>query len=54
METSAKTNVNIRELFLVIARKLPKESNESQNSTFILDEDDYGDGEKKGGCCVIL
>eukprot|EP01084_Bolivina_argentea_P218203 370335_1 len=40
IETSAKTNVNIRELFLAIARKLPKENNNDEEiNGFIFDED---------------
>jgi len=54
IETSAKTNVNVRELFLAIARQLPKEPNTDANdSGFILDEDDFVP-DKKGGCCTIV
>jgi len=51
IETSAKTNVNVRELFLAVARQLPKESNEEKTGDFILTEEEYGDSKKKGGCC---
>jgi len=52
IETSAKTNVNVRELFLAIARQLPKENNNDANDNgFILDEDSYQPDVKKGGCC---
>jgi len=52
IETSAKTNVNVRELFLAIARQLPKENNNDANDNgFILDENDYQPDPKKGGCC---
>jgi len=52
IETSAKTNVNVRELFLAIARQLPKEpSQNADESGFILDEDDFKPDQKKGGCC---
>jgi small GTP-binding protein len=53
IETSAKTNVNVRELFLAIARQLPKESTGGDaDSPFILDENDYAETDKKsGGCC---
>lgn len=52
IETSAKTNVNVRELFLAIARQLPKENNNDANDNgFILDEDSYQPDPKKGGCC---
>jgi len=56
IETSAKTNVNIRELFLAIARMLPKEnSDDAKKENFILDENDFGDDtKKKSGCCNIL
>jgi len=52
IETSAKTNVNVRELFLAIARQLPKESNnDAGGDGFILDESDFQPDAKKGGCC---
>jgi len=56
IETSAKTNVNVRELFLAIARQLPKENNNDANDNgFILDEDSYqADNSKKSGCCNII
>jgi len=55
METSAKTNVNVRELFLAIARQLPKNQDNQQTSSFILDEQDYDDtAQKKGGCCILM
>jgi len=47
LETSAKTNVNVRELFLAIARKLPKDQDNQQNNSFILDEQDYDDTTQK-------
>eukprot|EP01084_Bolivina_argentea_P194716 334145_1 len=57
IETSAKTNVNIRELFLAVARMLPKEDNTDNNDDgrrrriVIMDEDSYIPKKKKGGCC---
>jgi len=52
IETSAKTNVNVRELFLAIARQLPKEpSTNAEDSGFILDEDDFKPESSSGGCC---
>eukprot|EP01084_Bolivina_argentea_P272811 464575_1 len=55
IETSAKTNVNVRELFLAIARKLPKENNtDAQDNGFILDEDSYQENPKSKGCCSII
>jgi small GTP-binding protein len=55
-ETSAKTNVNIRELFLAIARKLPKESNEPDNKPFLLEDEDFDQNQtdKNKGCCSIV
>merc|ERR550525_689956 len=50
METSAKTNHNVKELFLEIAKKLPKEQPSSQrNDRLILDED-FSE-ESNNGCC---
>jgi len=51
IETSAKTNINVRELFLAIARKLPKENAETdnRNKKLILDEG-FSNSEKKK-CC---
>jgi len=55
METSAKTNVNVRELFLSIARKLPKNQDNQQASSFILDEQEFDESaQKKKGCCSLL
>ena len=58
IETSAKTNVNVRDLFAAIARKLPKESNESAAGTgnsFLLDENQYDDqNTTKSGCCSLV
>jgi len=54
-ETSAKTNVNVRELFLAIAKKLPKED-QKESSDVMTDEWDPTKTQAKpeGGCCVIL
>lgn len=52
METSAKSNINVRELFLAIARKLPKEQKRKQGRNdggFTL-EDEGGDGVDSNGC----
>jgi len=56
IETSAKTNVNVRELFLAIAKKLPKDNNEKdQGNSFVLEENDFiEDQQKKKGCCNLL
>jgi len=53
METSAKANINIRELFLSIARKLPKEN--QQTNSLVLEEEDYDEPAKRqGGCACSL
>jgi len=54
IETSAKTNVNVKELFFAIARMLPKE-NKAENNV-ILDENDFVEENtsKKSSCCTIL
>jgi len=52
IQTSAKTNINVRELFLAIARKLPKENAESsrQKQRLILNDDDLQQNQRKK-CC---
>mmetsp|Transcript_5706 Transcript_5706/g.9557 ORF Transcript_5706/g.9557 Transcript_5706/m.9557 type:complete len:204 (+) Transcript_5706:87-698(+) len=52
VETSAKTNVNIRQLFAMIANSLLKLPLEEEKDPFILD-DPADDGVDKK-CCVIL
>jgi small GTP-binding protein len=56
IETSAKSNLNIRELFIAVAKKLPKESPDEQNhgSSFILDDKAYEEEKEKKGCCTLL
>jgi small GTP-binding protein len=57
METSAKTNVNIREIFLAIAKKLPKEEKPNDNVHFDEDWDPNNQPPTQnndGGCCTIL
>jgi len=53
IETSAKTNINVRELFLAIARKLPKDNAETtrKDKGILLDSDFDGDRRKKKKCC---
>eukprot|EP01084_Bolivina_argentea_P113780 202717_1 len=53
IETSAKTDVNVGELFIACARMIPKESFDVEilPNKFILDEDSYQPDQKKGGCC---
>jgi len=52
IETSAKTNINVRELFLAIARKLPKENAEQgglDKRRLIIDDQAFNSNSKK--CC---
>eukprot|EP00038_Savillea_parva_P005827 m.160186 g.160186 ORF g.160186 m.160186 type:complete len:211 (-) comp11910_c0_seq1:300-932(-) len=50
METSAKTAKNVNEIFLAIAKKLPKnESRGGGGGSFAVQQD--GGEKKKGGCC---
>lgn len=50
METSAKTAKNVNEIFLAIAKKLPKnESRGGGGGSFNVQQD--GAEKKKGGCC---
>jgi len=53
IETSAKTNINVRELFLAIARKLPKDNAETtrKKGDILLDADFDGERNKKKKCC---
>jgi GTPase SAR1 family protein len=51
METSAKTASNVNELFVAIARKLPKEAAPAgQAGLSLADASGAGDS-KKSGCC---
>ena len=50
METSAKTAMNVNEIFLAIAKKLPKSDQRAggaQNTVQVT----KGGGKKEGGCC---
>merc|ERR1719367_1287817 len=48
IETSAKTNINVRELFLAIARKLPKDTAEqTRENKGILLEGDFDGGNRR-------
>lgn len=52
IETSAKTNVNVRELFMAIARKLPKETPDKKAGTgFIINESELEAPQQGGGGC---
>jgi len=50
METSAKTNHNVTELFKAIARKLPKTAPAPRSSGIVIDPE-LMPSEKSGGCC---
>lgn len=56
VECSAKTNVNVREIFYYLARQLPKEAEkENGNSNgFRMDPDFQLENKKKKKCCIIL
>lgn len=57
METSAKTAVNVNELFLAIAQKLPKQSSsgggpkQPSSSSNKVDLAQPAQAQQKGGCC---
>jgi len=48
METSAKTALNVRELFVEIANKLPKSAPVDDQATFPISDEDQ---QKKPSCC---
>lgn len=50
IETSAKTPKNVKELFVAIARKLPKETTPTHNPGGIVLENTVTEQEKSG-CC---
>ncbi|GLD98913.1 hypothetical protein PINS_up007631 [Pythium insidiosum] len=49
IETSAKEDTNVSDLFIKISEALPTSSTESNALPEIVDP--YGGGKKKGGCC---
>jgi len=54
METSAKTAANVNELFVAIAKKLPKTPPRPQSTKLTIEPIDPNankNGAKKGGCC---
>lgn len=51
METSAKTDDNVNELFVTIAKKLPKVFPSQEAKTGSIVVDNTGLAESKGKCC---
>ena len=51
MECSAKTNVNVKELFTMIAKSLPKKPVEDSDAPLLLEEEQYDMNAKKKGKC---
>ena len=52
METSAKTGMNVKELFVAIAKKLPKQSRDRDPDLLAADlKGDSEEGKASGGCC---
>lgn len=49
METSAKTAINVVEVFTAIATRLPKGDVQKDETVHLKDKDK--NKEKKGGCC---
>jgi len=49
METSAKENINVKELFMELARRVPKEAPVKVDDALFMDEPDYLEGRRK--CC---
>ena len=53
METSAKTAANVNELFVAIARKLPKNTPQQRpgQQGIVIANNAAADQKKAGGCC---
>ena len=51
METSAKTNHNVNEMFKTIAMKLPKTVAAPRSPGVVIDPDNVDRVEQKKGCC---
>jgi Ras-related protein Rab-5C len=51
IETSAKSNQNVSEVFKAIAQKLPKDVAPSRPTGVPLDPDIVGENKQSGGCC---
>jgi hypothetical protein len=52
METSAKTAMNVKELFEVIAQKLPKENKvQGGDPANVFSPSNQQQQKKKSGCC---
>jgi Ras-related protein Rab-5C/Ras-related protein Rab-22 len=49
IETSAKEDTNVSNLFINISKQLPTATAETNALPEIVDP--YGGGKKKGGCC---
>jgi len=51
METSAKENINVRNLFLEISKKLPTAPTQQEKETFPIAPSQQAGQRSKGGCC---
>lgn len=51
METSAKSGVNVNDIFVAIAKKLPKEAPKPANERGSRVDLQQQQGERAGGCC---
>lgn len=51
IETSAKSNQNVTEVFKAIAQKLPKDIAPTRPQGVPLDSDIVGQDKSSGGCC---
>jgi len=51
METSAKENINVRNLFLEISKKLPTAPSQQEKETFPIVPSQQSAQRSKGGCC---
>jgi len=51
METSAKTAINVVEVFTAIATRLPKGDDSKKDGGVKVSDNKSDDKEKKGGCC---
>ena len=51
METSAKTAINVVEVFTAIATRLPKGENPKEQTNIKANDKENNKKEGKGGCC---